>query len=128
MSRLAKVVGVCFILVVGILYWNVITHAERIPERYLSVPQLLNDIKSGKIKRLVLYSSGIITGTYVDGSARIRSMVPRNYVKHFDAFEQNSVDFMVRDDSFAWRTFVGGAITMLIMIGLPGVVSRLAPK
>ena len=51
--------------------------------------------------------------------------IPRNYTKFYDVLEENSVDYVVSDDGFAWSAFIGGAVAGIVVLVLPvGFIRR----
>jgi len=124
-----KTIAVVIVVVVAGLCWQVVRSSETIPERELSFSQLLEEVKAAKIKKLVVYTSGEIIGESVDRSVQVRTMAPPNYTKHYDVFEQNSVDYLVRDDSIAWGALavgavIGSVVTILMIAGVQPFVRR----
>src|SRR5215475_320113 len=125
MTRVAKTIGALVLGLVGVLSWSLAKHTASAPVRSLSVPQLIAEIRAGKVTSLVILSSGAVLGSSADGSTRVRSMVPPNYTRLYDVLDQQQVQYWVRDDGFAWGAYFGGALTVVFLAGLVVAIQRL---
>ncbi|MBI1789843.1 MAG: hypothetical protein HYR60_20120 [Acidobacteria bacterium] len=88
----------------------------RPPEKQLTVPQFVADVRAGKIKQVTIYPDGELRGVSVDLKYGFRTMVPPKYTKLYEVLDEHGVEFVAVDRGVDWMTFCAGAAAMWVFL------------
>ncbi|MGH9720949.1 MAG: ATP-dependent metallopeptidase FtsH/Yme1/Tma family protein, partial [Bryobacteraceae bacterium] len=102
---------------VAVLLWQVVKQAKTRQERELSFTQFLSDVEAEKIKKVTISNGNEIKGTYVDGTADLRTLVPSNYPTLYDKLQAKRVEIVIKETSTGnWISILINASPFILLL------------
>ena len=100
-----------------VLLWQVVKAAKNQPEKNITFTEFVADVDAGKITKVAISNGNDVKGTYKDGSAVLRTLIPANYPEIYKLLQEKGVNIDIKEASgTGWVSVLINASPFILLL------------